>query len=89
MWTIALDDDLKAKLGDLTDEIALCDSTGTVIACVVPSGHREMLYDLIAGLFADAEPVDGLREYKEGRCKTTAEVLARLKNLERRERQSA
>jgi predicted transcriptional regulator len=89
MRKITLDDDLLAKLGDLADEIALCDVAGNVVACVVPPGHREMLYDMAAALFADAKPVDGLREYKEGRFKTTAEVLARLKSLERRERQSA
>jgi predicted transcriptional regulator len=82
MRTITLDDDLRAKLGDLTDEIALCDATGNVVACVVPPGHRDMLYRLAAARFEDAEPVDGLREYKAGRCKTTAEVLTHLHSLE-------
>lgn len=87
MRKITLDDDLRAKLGDLSDEIALCDADGNVLACVVPPDHREMMYDLATALFHDAEPVDGLRAYKDGRCKTTAEVLARLKSLERREKQ--
>ena len=89
MRKLTLDDDLKARLGDLNDEIALCDADGNVVACVVPPGHREMLYVMAAALFDDAEPVDGLQEYKAGRFKTTAEVLARLKSLEPQERQLA
>ena len=46
MRKITLDADLAAKLGDLTGEIALCDAAGNVVACVVPPGHREMLYRL-------------------------------------------
>jgi predicted transcriptional regulator len=89
MRKITLNDDLKAKLGDLNDEIALCDAAGNVVACVVPPGHREVLHDMAAALFDDAEPVDGLRQYKAGRFKTTAEVLAHLRSLETREEQRA
>jgi hypothetical protein len=89
MRKITLDADLAAKLGDLTGEIALCDAAGNVVACVVPPGHREMLYDMAAALFDDADPVDAVGEYKAGRCKTTAEVLAHLRELEAREAQRA
>jgi hypothetical protein len=79
MRKITLDDDLRAKLGDLNDEIALCDAAGNVVACVVPPGHREMLYDLAAALFDDEELERAERE--EG-GKTTAEVLAHLRSLD-------
>ena len=81
MRTVQLDDLMRAKLGDLEDEIALVDANGQIVACVVPPGHREMLYRLAANLFAGDEPVDGLQAYREGRCRTTAEVLARLSAL--------
>ncbi len=83
MRKITLDDDLKTKLGDLNDEIALCDAAGKIVACVVPPGHREMLYRMAADLFDDEEAEQARREYREGGGKTTAEVLAHLAELER------
>jgi hypothetical protein len=78
MRKITLDDDLKAKLGDLADEIALCDAAGNVVACVVPPGHREMLYSLAGDLFSDEELE---RAEQEDGGMTTAEVLAHLETL--------
>lgn len=82
MRQVPLDDDLRAKLGDLEDEIALIDADGRVLAYVMRPDEREMMYDMAAALLDDAEPVDALREYKAGRFKTSAEVFARLKSLE-------
>jgi hypothetical protein len=79
MRTITLDADLTAKLGDLKDEIALVDTAGNIVACVVPPGHREMLYDMASALFDDEELNRAERE--EG-GKTTAEVLAHLRSLD-------
>jgi thymidine kinase len=87
MRTITFDDDLRSKLGDLSGEIALRDADGRVIAYVMAPQYREMMYDMAAALFNDAEPVDSMKAYREGRCVTTAEVLARLRRLEQPEKQ--
>ena len=79
MRNIRLDDDLKTKLGELDGEINLCDAAGTVVACVVPPGHREMLYRLAADLFSDEELE---RAEQEDGGMTTAEVLAHLETLD-------
>jgi hypothetical protein len=79
MRQITLGDDLRAKLGDLSGEIALCDATGTVVAYIMLLGHREMLYRLAADLFDDEELARAERE--EGGM-TTAQVLEHLKSLD-------
>jgi hypothetical protein len=81
MRKVSIDDDLKAKLGDLADEIALCDANGDVVACVMPPGHREMLYRLAADLFSDEELEQA--EQEEGGM-TTAQILAHLESLDTR-----
>jgi hypothetical protein len=87
MRQLPLPDALKGHVGGLLNEIALTDADGRVAAYVISPDQREMMYDLAAALFDDEPPVDGLKAYKEGRCKSTAEVLARLKGLARPEKQ--
>ncbi len=82
MRQLPLPDALKDHVADLLDEIALTDADGRIVAFVISPDQREMMYRLAADLFADEPPVDTLKEYKEGRCKTTAEVLARLRSLD-------
>ena len=85
MREVPLDDDLRAKLGDdLSDEIALRDKNGQVVAYVVSPDHREMLYRLAANLIDDHKIEAARQEYRERGGKTTAEVLAGLAELDRK-----
>jgi hypothetical protein len=79
---LPLPDALKDHVADLLGEIALTDADGRVVAYVISPDQREMMYRLAAELMGDPESVDGLKAYKEGRGKTTAEVLARLRSLD-------
>ena len=83
MRKITLDHDLRAKLGDLSGEVALCDADGNIVAFIMPPGHRDMMYRMAANLFDDEELEAARREYAEHGGKTTAEVLAHLAELER------
>jgi hypothetical protein len=81
MRQLPLPDALKDHVSDLLDELALTDADGRIVAFVISPDQREMMYRLAFDLFADEPPVDALKAYKEGRYKTTAEVLARLRSL--------
>jgi|SRR5689334_9429357 hypothetical protein len=81
MRQLPLPDALKDHVADLLDEIALTDADGRVVAFVISPDQREMMYRLAFDLFPEEPTVDALKAYKEGRCKTTAEVLARLHSL--------
>jgi hypothetical protein len=90
MRKITLDADLRAKLGELTGEIALCDESGQPVAYVVEPQFREMLYDLVADMFDDEEIEARRQDYlKNGGGKTPEQVLARLKSLEQPQKQGA
>jgi hypothetical protein len=90
MRKITLDADLRAKLGELTGEIALCDESGQPLAYVVEPQFREMLYDLVADMFDDHAVEAARQDYaKNGGGKTFEQVMARLKSLEQPEKQSA
>jgi len=89
MRKITLDDDLRAKLGDLSGEVAVCDAAGNVVAYLVPPDQREMMYDMAAALVSDEELAAASREYAEKGGLTTADVLAHLKGLDRPEKLGA
>ncbi len=86
MRKITLDDDLRAKLGDMSEEVALCDAAGNVVAYIMTPGHREALYSLASDLFTDEELERAERE--EGGM-TTAQVLEHLKSLDATAEQGA
>jgi hypothetical protein len=86
MRKITLDAELRAKLGELTGEIALCDESGRPVAYVVEPRYREMLYDLVSDLFDDEEIERRRQDYlKNGGGRTPEQVRARLKSLEQSE----
>jgi hypothetical protein len=89
MRQITLDDDLRAKLGDLSDEIALCDADGRVVAYVMAPQYREAMYDMAANLVSDEELRAASREYAEKGGLTTAQVLAHLQSLDHPEKMGA
>src|SRR4051812_41979218 len=82
MRDVRIESDLKTKLGNLADEIALKDEHGEVVAYVVPPGHRKLLYDLVARLFDDGENPDVAEQLRAGRFKTAEQVLAMLRGMD-------
>jgi hypothetical protein len=77
MTRVIVDQELRNKLGDLTEPIELCDETGRVLARVNPALDPE-LYDLEPKI--SDEEIERRLSSKE-KWYTTAEVLAYLESL--------
>jgi|HubBroStandDraft_6_1064221.scaffolds.fasta_scaffold2517896_2 hypothetical protein len=83
MGKVILDDELKAKLGEVKGEVELCDAEGRTVAYVLdPEWHRTMLYAWAKAQFS-AEVAEGARQdYRKNGGMTTAQVLEYLKSLD-------
>jgi hypothetical protein len=76
---LPLPEALKTHVTDLLGEIALTDAEGRVVAYIISPDQREMMHRLAFDHFANEPPVDTLKAYKDGRCKTLQEVFAELR----------
>jgi hypothetical protein len=56
MKSIVLDTDLKSKIGDLKEDVQLCDEMGHVLGFVLPAGiYRRMFIEMANTLVSDEE----------------------------------
>jgi tetraacyldisaccharide-1-P 4'-kinase len=80
MNKVVLDDDLRAKLNGLNDEVEVCDAEGRTIGRFLPEQeYRSLIYDLAKADFTiDAEAEEAR---KEPGGMTTAEAVAYVERV--------
>jgi hypothetical protein len=82
MSKIVLDEELRAKLNGLNDEVEVCDSEGRTIGRFLPEQeYWRLMYDLAKTDFSDDAELEEARREPGGM--TTAEVLAFIDEIVR------
>jgi hypothetical protein len=76
MKSIILDTDLKSKIGDLKEDVQLCDEAGHVIGFVLPAEiYRRMFIEMANTLVSDEELE---QSFAESGGQTLAEIKREL-----------
>jgi hypothetical protein len=70
---------LYEHVADLTDEVALTDAEGRVVAYLFSPDQREMFYDMGAAITDAADPAAARRKVAASPYRTTAAVLAEMR----------
>jgi hypothetical protein len=89
MGTVILDDELKAKLNGLNQPLEIRDTSGKLVGRFIPEDeYLRMIYNEAKLAFAAEESEEAakgiVRKWDGTNGKTTAEVLANLKQLAER-----
>ena len=80
MNKVVLDDELRAKLNGLNDEVEVCDSTDRTIGRFLPEReYWRLMYDLAKADFSDDAELEEARREPGGM--TTAEAIAFIEQI--------
>lgn len=86
MKPVILDDNLRAKLNGLNEILPVCEPDGRTVGWYIPEEvYQRILMESAKAMFASDEATAARNEarddYKSGRTRTTAEVIAYLESL--------
>lgn len=80
MSKVVLDDDLRAKLNGLNEEVEVCDAAGRTLGRFLPEQeYWRLMYDLAKAEFSDDAELEEARRESGGM--TTAEAVAYIEQI--------